>query len=192
MTDIFIDDRRTPGTERTILAEKGEIEASKEGIVVLLENGSIGEVKDGRYSFGSFQAYGADLGITSGSTSRTPKIYEYHSRELLRARELGLVTDRLPWSRFIGEFHRRLTDPLYVIIFVLVALAAQLNSKLNRRSGSRAAIYAVGMVLAIRMTQVWIGNVMVANDYGWILSYAFILPIIAVCLHMIARDRRAK
>ena len=190
MTDIFIDDRRAPGTERTILAEKGEIETSKDSIVIMLENGSLGEVNGGRYSFGRFQSYVADLNITGSSASRNPKIYEYPTFDLLRARELGLVSDKMPWSKFVGEFHRRITDPLYIMVFVLVALAAQLNSRLNRRGGSRAAIYAVGMVLAIRMSQIWLGGVMSEREYGWILSYVFLLPIAFLCLHRIARGRR--
>ena len=63
LSGIFIDDQRNKNRTRTILAERGIVSTYGNNVTIALVNGSVQENNKGKFTFGSFDKYTADLGV---------------------------------------------------------------------------------------------------------------------------------
>ena len=150
LSDIFINDQRVKNRARTILAEQGIVSTSNNNVSLSLVNGSIQEKNKNRFTFGSFERYTADLGVIAKNSARSKKATELKFFELIFARELGYATED-NYSKYLVELHKRLLEPLYNILFTLIALIAIFKAPLNKRSNSRNMIFAVSSMAGIQM-----------------------------------------
>lgn len=191
LTDIFINDQRTPNRIRTILAEQGIVRTSKNNITLTLENGSIQEKMKGKYSVGNFESYTADLGVITTSSQRNLKASELGNFELIFARELGYA-DKKTYPKYLVELHKRLIMPLYNIIFTLIALIAVFKSPLNKRSENKNMIFAVAGMVTIQMGYISIFNFLRIKMNLYPIVYLLTITIIYVLFKILYSEKTIK
>ena len=181
LSDIFITDSRTKGSSRTIIAERGVVTTTRNNIILSLENGSIQEKSNDKYTFGRFDRYTADLGIIAASEVRRPRADELGFFELIYARELGYAQNDAIYSRYLVQLHRRLLSPLHNVIFALLALLAVLKAPLSNRTGGFGPTLAVVCMVAFQALFIAVHNMLSVHRFLWPLVYfVFALMILAL------------
>ena len=188
LSGIFIDDKRTPEKVRTILAERGVISTVDNNITLTLENGSVQEKDGDRFTFGSFNRYSADLGVIAKETVRDKKPNELSSWDLLNAKELGYA-DELSYPKYLVELHKRVLEPLYNIIFALIALLAIFKAPLNKRGHSKNMIFAVVGMVAVQVFFIISFNALRRHINLWIPVYAVTLLTIVLLFRILFMDK---
>ena len=148
---ILVHDNRIADKPITMMAESGALVVADEGPRVIMLNGNRQQIdhEDGRLSLLYFDRYTvelADLNDPAGPRWRDPK--ERYLHELLSPEDQGM-TERMR-GQLIAEGHQRLAAPLYVIAFVMIALAALLSGEFNRRGQVKRLLVAVAAVAALQ------------------------------------------
>jgi lipopolysaccharide export system permease protein len=184
LSDIFINDARSEGGMRTIIAERGVVTTGRNNIVLSLENGSIQEKSKGKYAFGSFSKYTADLGVIATAGTRSQKANELGFFELVFARELGYA-DESRYAKYLLELHSRLLRPLYGLIFVLIALIAVLKSSLGSRTGGRNTALAICAMAGMQMLFISMDGFLVMYRRAYPLVYLFVFAFILASLKIL-------
>lgn len=191
LTDIFINDQRSANGIRTILAEQGIINATKNNITVTLENGSIQEKTKGKYTVGNFERYTADLGVIATTSQRNLSPSELGNFEIVFARELGYA-DAKTYPKYLVELHKRLIMPLYCLMFTLIALIAVLKAPLNKRSENKNMIFAVIGMVAIEMGYISLFNFLRVKMNLYPLIYLLTFAIIYVLFRLLYTEKKIK
>ncbi len=191
LSDIFINDQRVKNRARTILAEQGIVSTSNNNVSLSLVNGSIQEKNKNRFTFGSFERYTADLGVIAKNSARSKKASELKFFELIFARELGYATED-NYSKYLVELHKRLLEPLYNILFTLIALIAIFKAPLNKRSNSRNMIFAVSSMAGIQMAYIAFFNLLRVHRNLYPLVYAITITTIFVLFRVLYTDKVIK
>ncbi len=150
LDEIFIHDGRNKDRTRTIMASKGMLITTDSNMIISLLNGSFEENNMGKYTFGSFDKYTADLGVIAKNYIRKKHLKEFTFFELLLAKQLG-YSDKESYPKYLVELHKRLLKPLYNIIFVLVSLIAIFKSSFTKRSSSKNMLFAISGMSTIQM-----------------------------------------
>jgi lipopolysaccharide export system permease protein len=151
---IFLDDRRDPKEQSTILAEQGKIVRNDQGTYLLLQNGNVqrhqSEERDPTIVL--FERYAFDLSRLAGGSQIT---IAYSVRERF-IWDLIAPDPRDPELRkepgqFRAELHDRLVTPLYPLSFMIVAYAYLGAPRTTRQSRTWSLVSAVGGVAALRV-----------------------------------------
>ncbi|MBR1544373.1 MAG: LPS export ABC transporter permease LptF [Alphaproteobacteria bacterium] len=187
LSDIFINDQRQKNRIRTILAERGIISTTNNNISLALVNGSIQEKAKEKYTFGSFEKYTADLGVVAKNAVRSKRPAELSLIELLNAKELGYA-DEKNYPKYLVEFHKRLVQPLYNMIFSLIGLLAIFKSPLNKRSNSKNMIFAVSGMIGYQMLYISLFNMLRVHPNSYPIIYAITLISIIVMIKYLYSD----
>jgi len=170
---ILVQDGREAGAPVTILAESGRIIQTPTGPRVTLVNGQrqqverIGNPPVARLSVLSFAENSVDL-------ARATRSDEVRSRDS-RERTIGELLDPDPAERlrereirrFKAEAHQRLSAPLTVVSFALVALAVALTGQFRRHGGGFRLAVGVGIAVALLATGLTTGS-LAARDNAWL------------------------
>ena len=191
LTDIFINDQRTPKNIRTILAEQGIVSATKNNVTLTLSNGSIQEKVKDRYTVGKFERYTADLGVIATSSERNLKVTELGNFELAFARELGYA-DEKTYPKYLVELHKRLIMPLYNLIFTIIALIAIFKSPLNKRSENKNMIFAVIGMVIVEMGYIAIFNFLRVKMNFYPFVYLLTVGLIYVLFKVLYAEKPIK
>ena len=147
---ILVHDSRDPEKPVTMMAERGALVRSEQGPRVVMVNGNRQQVEQGgrRLSLLYFDRYTIEFSQFQGSSQargRGPR--ERFLPELFNASpNSGEPAIR---NEFIAEGHQRLASPLYVLAFVMIALAALLSGEHNRRGQLRRVVCAILCVAAL-------------------------------------------
>ncbi|MEE8500167.1 MAG: LPS export ABC transporter permease LptF [Kiloniellales bacterium] len=147
---ILVHDTRDAARPVTMMAERGALVRSEQGPRVVMVNGNRQQVErgGGRLSLLYFDRYTVELSQLQGSIGarwREPR--ERYLAELLYPSDDP--ADRRRYNKLIAEGHQRLVAPLYVLAFVMIALAALLSGELNRRGQFRRVLAALLCVAAL-------------------------------------------
>ena len=151
---IFLDDRRDPKEQSTILAEQGKIVQNSQGTFLFLQTGNVQRhVNDERDpTIVLFDRYAFDLSRLAGGSQLT-LAYSVRERFLW---ELISPDPRDPEVRkepgqFRAELHDRFVAPLYPFAFMIVAFAYLGAPRTTRQSRTWSLASAFGGVAALRM-----------------------------------------
>jgi lipopolysaccharide export system permease protein len=148
---ILVDDARDRDSHATILAESGRLVTENGVPRVLLMNGSRQEIdrQTGRLNVLTFQQNALDLTQSSKEEEqRLRDITEMSIRELLHPETTAVP--RRDWPKLRAEANRRLSSPLTVLSFTLVALVSVLTGTFRRHGGLLRPVAAVvGMVALV-------------------------------------------
>ncbi|WP_336294130.1 LPS export ABC transporter permease LptF [Bartonella sp. CB169] len=142
---LFIADQRDPKTDLFYYATEALIESNKNGSFLILNNGEIERInhQNNSVSIVQFSSYNFSLDEFIPN-EKTPTIYP-------KDRSLSYLLNPDPKDpyyqqkslQYRAEFHRRLTEWLYPIVFSLIALAAAGDARSYRQacvSGNFSAI----------------------------------------------------
>ncbi|MCR5506626.1 MAG: LPS export ABC transporter permease LptF [bacterium] len=188
LSDIFINDQRQKNRVRTILAEQGIVSTTNSNISLALVNGSIQEKAKDKYTFGTFEKYTADLGVIAKNSVRSKRPAELSLFELLKAKDLGYA-DEQTYPKYLVEFHKRLIQPLYNIVFALIALLAIFKSALNKRSNSKNMIFAISGMVGYQMLYISLFDLIRVHPNLYPIVYVVTLFSIIVMLRFLYSDK---
>ncbi len=170
---ILVQDGREPGAPVTILAESGRIIQTPQGPRVTLHNGQRQTVERSgtppapRLSVLTFAENSIDLArATRSDEVRSRDSRERSIDELLNPDPAEGLRER-EILRFRAEAHQRLSAPLTVISFALVALAVGLTGQFRRHGGSARLSVGIGIAVALLAAGLLAGS-LAARDNMWI------------------------
>ena len=159
---ILVDDARQPGAHATILAERGRLVEGPNGPRVMLINGNRQELdrQTGRLNILTFSENAIDLAQASRTESARPlDMSEVTLVELLDPHPIN-AHDIPKWR---AEGQKRLSSPLTVVSFSLVALLSVLTGAFRRHGGLMRPLLAIAGIVALLASGLAIGN-MAARD----------------------------
>jgi lipopolysaccharide export system permease protein len=152
---VFVDDRRDPKEQSTILAEQGKIVQNDQGTFLFLQTGNVQRhVADERDpNIVLFDRYAFDLSRLAGSSQIATLAYSVRERFLW---DLIWPDPRDPELRkepgqFRAELHDRFVAPLYPLAFTIVAFAYLGAPRTTRQSRTWSLASAVGGVATLRI-----------------------------------------
>ena len=187
---IFAHDSRDPERPVTYTAERGTAVQSPEGTRVVLFNGSQQDVDraTGRLTLFNFDQYSLDIGDLTGSVPnrwRGPE--ERYLGSLLNPGDSA--HDTYYATQLIAEGHRRLTSPLYILAFAIVAIAAMLSGGFDRRGNTSRLVAAIVIVFVVQIASLGLINMSRRSLAIVPLVYALPVGVILGALFTIARAR---
>ena len=151
LVGIFVNDRRNPAEEVTLLAEQGQIVETQSGSFLVLQNGSAQRRRPNERdpTIVNFDSYAFDLSsYTHVSRAFTYPARERYTWELVSPAPDDPVFQREP-SQFRAELHDRIVSPLYPLAFAILAyayLGAPRTTRQNRAMAICSMIVAVSLV----------------------------------------------
>jgi lipopolysaccharide export system permease protein len=151
---IFINDRRNPQEEISVLAEQGEIIESPTGSYILLGNGSLQrhEASQRDPAIVHFDRYAFDLSQFTGRTGTSnlsPR--EMYVWELFDPPIQNRDSGRASPGQFRAELHDRIVSPLYPLVFTLIVFALLGAPRTTRQHNAVALSTAVVAVTSLRL-----------------------------------------
>jgi lipopolysaccharide export system permease protein len=125
LVGIFVNDRRNPNEEVTLLAEQGQIVETQSGSFLVLQNGSAQRRRPNERdpAIVNFDSYAFDLSsFTHVSRAFTYPARERYTWELVAPAPDDPVFQREP-GQFRAELHDRIVSPFYPLAFAIIAYA---------------------------------------------------------------------
>ena len=176
---LVMSDSRDPSVHLTYIADRGNIIKQDDQSFLVMHVGHIirrNPTKDGARIV-TFEKYIIDLskfGPKSGSKRLKPAALYLH--------ELW-TPDKESWTyksykgKMRAELHERLANPLYPIIFILIAVASLGQAQTTRQNRVRNVVSAFGLAAGTRLLGLASTNLAASNDWAVILIYA--VPLLA-------------
>lgn len=153
LSGILIHDSRDPERPVTVMAERGALVMTEDGPRVVMVNGNRQEVEldRGVLSLLYFDQYSLDLGgIAESPAYRWREGGERYLRELF---DPGDTPDDIKSAdKLRAEGHRRLVTPLYTLALALIAVAAVLGGRFNRRENWLRVAVACAIAAGFELT----------------------------------------
>ncbi|OUI78308.1 transporter [Commensalibacter intestini] len=181
---ILVEDDRQPTNKATILAESGNIVIINDKPQVVLLNGSreVIDKKTGRLNVLNFERNTIDLSSNKEQSARLKDATEMSLYELLHPNAQE-VFDR-DYGKLAVEAHRRLTSPLTILSFTMIALVSVLRGGFARYGNIVRPLGAIFTIVGLMSLILIVQNVATRNmaviPVIWIVA---ILPgIIASCI----------
>lgn len=190
---IFAHDSRDPERPVTYTAERGTATQTAEGTRVVLFNGSQQEVnrESGRLTLFNFDQYSLNLSLLNQDPSTRWR--EPEERFLGTLFNPGDSLHDTTYSHLlIAEGHRRLTSPLQILAFAVVAMAALLSGDLNRRGQTGRILLAIALIFALQVAALGLFNMSRRSLAIVPLSYALPIGAIAGSIYWLLRNPRQR
>ncbi|MDI2112367.1 LPS export ABC transporter permease LptF [Commensalibacter nepenthis] len=181
---ILVEDARQPDNKATILAESGNIVIINDKPQVVLSNGSreVIDKKTGRLNVLNFERNTIDLSSNKEQTARLKDATEMSLHELLHPNAQE-VFDR-DYGKLAVEAHRRLTSPLTIFSFTMIALVSVLRGSFARYGNILRPLSAIFTIVGLMSLILIIQNVATRNmifiPFIWVVAIA--PGIIASCV----------
>ncbi|MFN3892080.1 MAG: LPS export ABC transporter permease LptF [Beijerinckiaceae bacterium] len=176
---IFIQDRRDAEKISTYIAEAGLTVSSGDNNFLVLEKGFVHrQTRNERSSaMVQFESYALDLAqFAGGSEAGALRPRERTTTDLLfLSQENADSFTRQYYGRFRAELHERLSGPLYVMAFAMIAFAALGQARTTRQGRGAAILAAIVIGLALRVGGIAVSNISARNAAAVPLVYA--LPL---------------
>ncbi|KEC55481.1 LPS export ABC transporter permease LptF [Bartonella koehlerae] len=179
---LFIADQRDPKIDLFYYATKASVVSNKSGHFLILNNGEIERInhQNDSVSIVQFSSYTFSLGEFIPN-DKTPTLYP-------KDRPLSYLQNPNPKDpyyqrkplQYKAEFHRRLTEWLYPIVFSLIALAAAGDTRSYRQVGNSANFSAIAFSFLVY----WMGY-FAAEKAKSDLAYIPLLYIVPIGMGML-------
>ena len=147
---ILVHQENGGDTPSTVMAERGVLLETPDGLRLVMSDGNRQEVNagDGELSLLYFEQYAFEFAENSGlDFSRFREAKERMLPDLFWPKD---VVEERHKREFIAEAHRRLLTPLISAIFVFIALGALFAGDFDRRGSNWRLFYAVLLGLVVQ------------------------------------------
>jgi lipopolysaccharide export system permease protein len=175
---IMVHDRSDPASIYTLMAERGALVRGRGGSSrVILFNGSRQEVDAQNHSLSIlyFERYAFELDDSRDDTvERHRDARERRLGELLDVRNDPAIEPR-DHGRFLVAAHHRLTAPLSVLAYTLIALACLLTGGFRRGSQAPLNVVAIAVVVFLGLAALGVENIAARQPRLVPLMYVFAL-----------------
>ena len=148
---VFVHDNRNPKRPVTYFAQSGQLAQTSAGARLIMNDGTIeasGQA-GAQLQVLKFDRYVFDLDQFAGPTRATDRATSERFLPELLDPDPSLPAK--PRNGFIAEAHNRLSQPLYCLVFALVALAAILRGRRARGANALRITLAVAYGVAVRV-----------------------------------------
>ncbi|CAI3937080.1 LPS export ABC transporter permease LptF [Commensalibacter papalotli (ex Botero et al. 2024)] len=190
---ILVEDARQPDNKATILAESGNIVIINDKPQVVLLNGSreVIDKKTGRLNVLNFERNTIDLSSNKEQTARLKDATEMSLYELLHPDQQA-VFDR-DFGKLAVEAHRRLTSPLTILSFTMIALVSVLKGNFARYGNILRPLGAIFTIVGLMSLILIVQNIatrnMAAIPLIWVIA---ILPGIIASFILFLPELKSK
>lgn len=177
---VLVHDSRDPKHTVTYLAEGGQLAQTSGGARLIMVDGTVEASSDngGKLSVLKFKRYVFDLDqFASPAHAGERATSERYLNELFWP-SAGLPAKIR--NAYIAEGHNRLAQPLYCIVFALIALAAILRGRRARGANAMRLAIAVGAAVAIRIAGYGVQGMAIRDPAFSVLFY--LIPLIGAAL----------
>ena len=181
-TGLLVNDYRNPSETRTYLAQRGVLQETDAGPVLVLIGGTI-QSKSSRSDKAEiipFQQTSIKVGELQKKQELQLELTERYLHELLEP-DLGNEWDRVNQSRMIAEAHSRLSAPFHAFAYVLIALYALIGGAYNRRGYIVRISIAAALVIGVRVLSYVLFPFAATYNLMWLL---YLLPISIIFLNL--------
>lgn len=169
MRGILVHDNRQLDNPITYMAQRGALVKSDAGPRLIMLNGNVQRRakqnggQGGGLSLLYFERYVYDLSeFMTGEGVRWKEPEERYLSELFFPDEtLGDQTHR---REFVAEAHRRLSSPLYVLAFSVIAVVVLLSGQFSRRSAFWRPCAALAIAVSVRLAGLGMENLVEKNQ----------------------------
>ena len=184
---IILHDQHTPGTQVTLLAEKGTI-VYRDGIPqISMKNGSRQEVsaKTGRFSILYFDYYNLDfVSNKEKAANRFKNPGERSLKELFYTPREALPNLKT-FHRFRLEGFKRLSLPFFNLSFMMIAAAGLLTGSFNRRGHNKKILITVLIMAGVQIAELGVENLCLRNLNFIPLLYVLSISPTFICLYIL-------
>lgn len=179
---LVVHDERDNAQTMSYLAEKARIQKQDDKAILIMTDGQIHRRKtdDPNIQIIEFDNYIFDLsqfGASSGSVQLKPR--ERFLHELINPDPKDPLYKRNP-GKFRAEIHERLSNPLYPILFALIAVAALGPARTTRQSRTQIVIMGFVIAATLRVCGLAATNLLTLHPWAVILVYG--VPVSAIIL----------
>ena len=178
--------------KRTILiAEEGNIIQTPEGISLTFVNGTRQEFQPQTHEFSTlkFDKYTMLLSDATGKSSRKLDHREMPLKKLLTTKSTDM-TDQLAYRKYKVEAFKRLTQPLYTLLFLWLAAFGVLSGFYNRRGQSRQINVVIVAALLIQSFALAFENIAARNLWGLLLMGANLFIPLILLYFVLFKERK--
>jgi lipopolysaccharide export system permease protein len=148
---ILVHDARNSKGVATYMAQSGVLANTPAGPCLIMNQGNVQwlEGGEGRLKILNFEKYTFDLSqFDKGSNGRFVEASERYLSELFNPE--SAIPDKQK-RKFVSEAHSRLSNPLYCIVFALIAVVALVSGNFNRRGYARRIALAFLIMFLARL-----------------------------------------
>ena len=180
LNGIFIQDRRNVEDVRTYIAETGRNLEEAGQSFLILEKGSLQrQTRNGRDPIMvEFKSYMVDLAQFGSEGEGAPLKPRERSTISLLSPNLNDPYVQRNLGVLRAELHDRVVNPLYALMFGLIAFAALARPRTTRQGRGVAIMVAVLVVLGLRVAG--FGLAAVATRQAWAAWALYALPLVAI------------
>jgi len=193
MRGILVHDNRELNNPITYMAERGALVKSDTGPRLIMLNGNVQRrtvqtsENSGGLSLLYFDRYVYDLSeFMPGQGQRWKEPEERYLNELFFPD--ATPGDQTHLDEFRAEGHRRLSSPLYVLSFSLIAIVVLISGQFSRRAQFWRPALALGVAIAIRLAGLGLENLVEKNPLIAPGLYLWPLFVLAICLFLLTDE----
>lgn len=178
LRNVHISVERPDGSDINYSAAEGRIGEEDGKPVVVLRYGSTNELnRQGVLNVLAFDEYAFELAPYLESEERIHyKISDRFLHELLFP-DLSKDWERQNHGKLLAEAHYRLSSPIYLFAFVLLALAAVIGGGFSRVGYTRRILAFGGVAAVVRIAG--FGVQAACNDMPWVNVVQYLIPLAA-------------
>ena len=186
VSGIFVSDESKPKQKVTLTAEKGRLIETPEGPRILFINGVRQEINTETFKFNTlaFSRYSADFSSFDNKRKKEASVREKNFWELINSADdetLSLADRR----KNVVEGHRRILEPLYNLVFALLACVGLLVGLFNRRGQVKIIAIEILLMIVINGCDLAVTN-LAGHSLYWlpVLYLNFLIPL-SGCLYLL-------
>ncbi|MFP3920274.1 MAG: LPS export ABC transporter permease LptF [Dichotomicrobium sp.] len=177
---LMVNDARDEEQTITYLADRGRVLKQDGGSFLVMRGGHIQRVDAGRddiqiIAFDSYVFDISELGPESKEPSYKPK--ERFLTELMNPDPDDKRYKSRP-GKFRAELHDRIANPLYPIVFVLIAVATLGYARTTRQGTGQSVALAFATCVAVRGSGLAVTNM--AVNQPWAVGLIYAIPVCAI------------
>ena len=178
LKNLFIDQEKPGGESSTFSAKEGQIAERNGAPVLIMRHGSNQQLsKTGVLNFVAFDEYTFDLApFLAKDEAVHYKASDRYLHELFYP-DFSQAWEQQNELKLYAEGHARLSEPLYNIALVTLALAAVLGSGFSRMGYGKRIMTAAALAAITRIAGV--GMQAVADDNVWLNVLQYLVPLAA-------------
>lgn len=187
MQGILVHDNRDLANPITYMAERGALAKSPTGPRLIMINGNVQRraANGGNLSLLYFDRYVYDLSeFMPGGGERWKEPKERYLDELFFPD--STFADQSHLAELRAEGHRRLSSPLYIFAFPLIAMAILLSGQFSRKTPFLRLGGALAAAIGVRLFGVGLENMVEKNPWLIPALYLWPLAVFGLCLFLLS------
>ena len=175
LSDIFVSDRRNPDVSNIYTAKTAYLMRDTRGTKLVMVNGLVQvlSTKDQLLSTTSFEDLSYDISaLIKTRTDKNRNIKQIPTGELLRWSGQIAEQNGVSLGRVLQEAHGRFQQPLLCLVAALIGFSTLLTAGFSRFGIGRQIVFAIALLVLIKLTESVMIDPVRANPNLWPLIYA--------------------